>query len=84
MSPSESTKPSQEPRARAKPACRAPPLPRLAGRTTTLTSAGMPSRVFSLPSVEPSDTAMISKPTPASVSDSWARRTVGARASPGL
>lgn len=83
MSPSASTKPTQEPRAAAKPRCSAAPLPWLIRQSTTRTPV-IPSRLRSEPSVEPSETAMTSNATFASARERTRRSTVGRSAAPGL
>ena len=86
MSPSASMKPRYRPRPMASPARSAWPLPKFFAnefiRRTTL--SGKPSRVNGLPSVEPSDTVMISKVMPDASSTRTMSSTVVRRRLPGL
>ncbi len=85
MSPSASMKPRYRPRPIESPARSAWPLPTLVAndiRRTTL--PGKSSSVKGLPSVEPSDTVMISKVMPDAASTRTISSTVTRKRSPGL
>ena len=85
MSPSASMKPRYRPRPIPSPTRSAWPLPTLVSnemRRTTL--SGKPSRVKGLPSVEPSDTVMISKVMPDASRTRTMCSTVARSRRPGL
>ena len=85
MSPSASMKPRYRPRPMPSPARSAWPLPTLvANETRRTTLSGKPSSVKGLPSVEPSDTVMISKVMPDASSTRTMSSTVVRSRLPGL